>query len=186
IVIAQSRRLPKCDLAAAATCRLPLRLGFVNSGTFMTLRSIAPSLLALAAGIACAPAFGQTATTTAAEIVITGQRAAQARGIDIRQNADNSVRALSGDEAGKLPDQNVAESVRRLPGVLVANDMGEGRYVVIRGVNPNLANVTINGQTAAAPEPEGRNVKLDDIPSAIIGTVVLTETLTPDLDANAI
>ncbi|MDT9081491.1 TonB-dependent receptor plug domain-containing protein, partial [Escherichia coli] len=84
------------------------------------------------------------------------------------------------------PDQNVAEAVRRLPGVSAANDQGEGRYVLIRGVYPNLANVTMNGQTAPAPEPAGRQVKLDDVPSALIGSVKVVKTLTPDLDANAI
>ena len=54
-----------------------------------------------------------------------------------------------------LPDQNVAEAVRRLPGVSVANDQGEGRYVIIRGVNPNLVNVVLNGLTMPAPEPDG-------------------------------
>src|SRR3546814_11125491 len=41
-------------------------------------------------------------------------------------------------------------------------------------------------QTAAAPEPDSRQVKLDDIPSGLIGAVTVVKTLTPDLDANAI
>ncbi|MCB8828366.1 TonB-dependent receptor plug domain-containing protein, partial [Escherichia coli] len=75
---------------------------------------------------------------------------------------------------------------RRLPGVSVANDQGEGRYVIIRGVNPNLVNVVLNGLTMPAPEPDGRQVKLDDIPSALINSVIVTKSLTPDQDANAI
>ena len=55
-----------------------------------------------------------------------------------------------------------------------------------RGIEPNLANVTINNQTASAPEPESRTVKLDDIPSALIGSVTVVKSLTADLDANAI
>lgn len=69
---------------------------------------------------------------------------------------------LNATNVGKLPDQNVAEAVRRLPGVSVANDHGEGRYVIIRGANPNLANVTVNGQTAPAPEP-GRHRHADRV-----------------------
>ncbi len=155
----------------------------------------APSALSILFALALTPsAHAQEATSAKASadttdsdpIVVVGQRAAQRRGVEIQRNADNFVRALSGDDAGKLPDQNVAESVRRLPGISVANDQGEGRYVIIRGVNPQLANVTVNGQTAAAPEPESRQVKLDDIPAALIGSVVLTESLTPEHDANAI
>ncbi|RYF92409.1 MAG: TonB-dependent receptor, partial [Caulobacteraceae bacterium] len=36
------------------------------------------------------------------------------------------------------------------------------------------------------PEPDGRQVKLDDIPSALIGSVQVIKSLTADLDANAI
>jgi TonB-dependent receptor len=121
-----------------------------------------------------------------AALVVTGQRLAERRALQVKKIADNQVESLFADDVGKLPDQNVAEAIRRLPGLSVANDQGEGRYVIIRGVNPALANVTLNGQTAAAPEPESRQVKLDDIPSALIGSVNVIKTLTADLDANAI
>ncbi|KQV54810.1 MULTISPECIES: TonB-dependent receptor [unclassified Caulobacter] len=121
-----------------------------------------------------------------AEIVVTGQRAAERRALQTKKVANNFVEALYANDVGKLPDQNVAEAVRRLPGVTVANDQGEGRYVIIRGVDPRYANVTVNGQTAAAPEPDNRQVKLDDIPSSLIGQVSVIKSLTPDLDAAAI
>lgn len=120
------------------------------------------------------------------EVVITGQRASDRDSLEKKREATSASEIVSGGEAGKLPDQNVAESVRRLSGVSVATDKGEGRYLIIRGIEPNLANVTINAQTASAPEPESRNVKLDDIPSALIGSVQVVKSLTPDLDANAI
>jgi len=121
-----------------------------------------------------------------AEIVVTGQRAAERRALQTKKVANNFVEALYANDVGKLPDQNVAEAVHRLPGVSIANDQGEGRYVIIRGVDPRYANVTVNGQTAAAPEPDNRQVKLDDIPSSLIGAVTVIKSLTADLDANAI
>ena len=120
------------------------------------------------------------------EVVVTGTRLAERRALQTKKSADNFVEALYANDVGKLPDQNVAEAIRRLPGISVANDQGEGRYVIIRGVNPNLVNVVLNGQTLPAPEPDGRQVKLDDIPSALISAVIVTKSLTPDQDANAI
>ncbi len=120
------------------------------------------------------------------EVVISSARAAERRSLQVKKVADNFVEAIYANDVGKLPDQNVAEAVRRLPGVSVANDQGEGRYVIIRGVDPRYVNVTINGQTAAAPEPDSRQVKLDDIPSAMIGAVKVIKSLTADLDASAI
>ncbi len=121
-----------------------------------------------------------------ADIVVTGSRAAERRALQAKRASLVIQDTLNSNDVGKLPDQNVAEAVRRLPGVSVANDQGEGRYVIIRGGNPNLANVTLNGQTAPAPEPESRQVKLDDVPSSLIGSVDVVKTLTADRDANAI
>ncbi|MGD9966253.1 MAG: TonB-dependent receptor [Hyphomonadaceae bacterium] len=120
------------------------------------------------------------------DIIIFGQRASDRESLERQRDADNNVEVVSSAEAGQLPDGNVAESVRRLQGVSTVTDKGEGRYVVIRGIEPSLANVTLNGQTAPAPEPESRQVKLDDIPPSLIGSVTVIKTLTPDLDANAI
>lgn len=137
----------------------------------------------VAPGVAAAQT-GQAVTVE--EVVVTGQRASDRDSLLKKRDAVSAVEVVSANDVGKLPDQNVAESVRRLTGVSVATDKGEGRYLIIRGIEPNLANVTINNQTASAPEPESRNVKLDDIPSALIGSVTVVKSLTADLDANAI
>ena len=147
--------------------------------------------LVLAAAFQGSSAFAQADTAPAAadggdEIVVTGAREAQRKAIALKRTSDNIVETLVANDVGKLPDQNVAEAVRRLPGVSVANDQGEGRYVIIRGIAPNLVNVTLNGQTLPAPEPDSRQVKLDDIPSAMIAAVTVTKTLTADQDGSAI
>ncbi len=153
-------------------------------GRIVTGISVGAMALAIAS-----PASAQQEEAAEAEadtIIVTGQRASDRASLLKKRDADNTSEVVSANDVGKLPDQNVAEAVRRLSGVSVATDKGEGRYLIIRGIEPNLANVTLNGQTASAPEPESRNVKLDDIPSALIGSVTVIKTLTPDLDANAI
>ena len=130
--------------------------------------------------------IGLASQIAASDIVVTGNRLAERRALQTKKSADNFVEALYANDVGKLPDQNVAEAVRRLPGITVANDQGEGRYVIIRGIDPNLINVTLNNQTLPAPEPAGRVVKLDDIPSSLIAAVVVTKSLTAQQDANAV
>jgi TonB-dependent receptor len=156
------------------------------------------ALLALPAIAGAQTTPGQTPDVTAADaaqeaaaagvpdIVVTGTALGERRAIEAKRSANNLVEATYANDVGKLPDQNVAEAVRRLPGLSVANDQGEGRYVIIRGVNPNLVNVVLNGLTQPAPEPDGRQVKLDDIPSGLIGSVIVTKSLTAQQDANAI
>ena len=153
------------------------------SAAFVILCPVVAQAQAGASSPAVAPADD---AAPAPDIVVTGTRQGEKKAIDAKRQADNFVEALYANDVGKLPDQNVAEAVRRLPGLSVANDQGEGRYVIIRGVNPNLVNVVLNGLTLPAPEPDGRQVKLDDIPSALINSVIVTKSLTAEQDANAI
>ena len=111
-----------------------------------------------------APAAAPSDEDAAGPIIVTGARAAQREAVAEKRNALNTVETLRANDVGKLPDQNVAEAIKRLPGLSVANDQGEGRYVIIRGINPSLINVTLNGQTLPAPEPDGRQVKLTTFP----------------------
>src|SRR5690606_9968874 len=69
-------------------------------------------------------------------ITVTGRRAADRQAIDDKRYSDSQVDTIRADDVGRLPDQNVAEAVRRLPGVSVSNDQGEGRYLTVRGVSP--------------------------------------------------
>lgn len=131
-------------------------------------------------------AGGEVGDDAGSTIVVTGDLAAQRKAIGEKRDALNTVETLEANDVGKLPDQNVAEAVKRLPGLSVANDQGEGRYVIIRGIDPNLVNVTLNGQTLPAPEPDGRVVKLDDLPSAMIQSISVSKSVLPNQDANAI
>jgi TonB-dependent receptor len=119
-------------------------------------------------------------------IVVTGALAAQREAIAEKRDADSVVETLRANDVGKLPDQNVAEALKRLPSITAANDQGEGRYVVIRGIDPALANVSLNGMTQPAPEPDGRQVKLDDLPSGMIQSISVSKSLLASQDANAI
>ena len=119
------------------------------------------------------------------EVIVYGQSAAFASALSQERSADNLVRVLDTDAMGQFPDQNVAESLRRLSGISVENDQGEGRYVVIRGMDPDLNATSINGIRATAAEPR-RALQLDVIPSDVLDGLEVHKTLTPDMDGDAI
>jgi hypothetical protein len=77
------------------------------------------------------------------EVVVSGTRVSQLLALQRKRAADNILDAVSADTVGKLPDFNAAEAIQRLPGLSVELDQGEGRYPIIRGIDSNLNNVTI-------------------------------------------
>lgn len=120
------------------------------------------------------------------EIVVTSSRVSQLLALQRKRSAESIIDAVSADSIGKLPDFNAAEAIQRLPGLSVELDQGEGRYPIIRGIDSNLNNVTIDGNLVGAPEGDGRRVALDVIPSDLISAVEVVKAVTPDLDGNAV
>jgi TonB-dependent receptor len=127
--------------------------------------------------------------------VVEGYREGWAKALQQKKTSANIGEIVSSDSLGNLPDRNVADALARLPGVALIADSGEGQFVTIRGLNPNLNNVTLNGATLASPgirNLDGRDsvsgsvIPLDVIGSANIAQIELTKTLTPDMDASAI
>jgi len=140
-----------------------------------------------------APAMGEFSTEVrlaavgvSEEIIVVGFRVAQLSALQAKKSAVVVLDAVTGDDAGKLPDMNAAESLQRVSGTSLALDQGEGRYVSIRGIDAGLNNVTIDGQSIGAPEAGDRRIALDTIPADVLSRLEVRKTITPDLDGNAI
>jgi TonB-dependent receptor len=104
-----------------------------------------------------------------------------------KRGARNILDSVSADAMGRFPDDNAAEALRRTPGVSMEIDQGEGRFVVVRGVDASLNNVTINGQIVGTPAEFGtRGVSMDSVPADLISRLEVVKAVRPDMDANAI
>ncbi|SCZ22579.1 MULTISPECIES: TonB-dependent receptor [unclassified Pseudomonas] len=119
-------------------------------------------------------------------VEVVGQAASIDQALKEQRNADSIKSVVHADGVAQLPDENVAEAVQRLPGVSVERDQGEGRFVSVRGLGPDLNSVTINGTLVPAPESERRAVALDVLPSELVQSLSVIKTLTPDMDANSL
>lgn len=122
----------------------------------------------------------------AARILVMGQSANQASALTRKRDSDVVSDVVTRDAIGQFPDQNVAESLRRLPGVNVLNDQGEGRFVSVRGLDPELVSTSLNGVRVPSPEGDVRSVALDVISSDIIESIEVKKSLTPDMDGDTI
>jgi TonB-dependent receptor len=120
--------------------------------------------------------------------VVTAQRLGETEASALARRADapNVVNVLAGDDIRALPNVNAAEAAGRMPGVTTERDEGEGKFVQVRGTEPRLSNVTIDGAHVPGTERGSRVPKLDDVPSDMLAAIEVSKTLTADMDADAI
>ncbi|WP_448662945.1 TonB-dependent receptor [Sphingomonas sp. CJ20] len=121
-----------------------------SAGGFALLAS-ASSLL-LVATPAAAQSSDSTQADDSSEIVVTGIRKSIEDSIRAKRNADSIVDVISAEDVGKFPDNNIAESLSRLPGVTVDHQFGEGEQLSIAGVEPALNRLTIDGHSVASAD----------------------------------
>ena len=110
----------------------------------------------------------------------------EAEQINRQRTADNIVQVLSAEVITSLPNANIADAVGRLPSVTLERDEGEGKYVQIRGTEPRLSNVTIDGVNVPSPESGVRQIKLDTIASDLVESVEINKTLQANMDGDGI
>ncbi len=121
------------------------------------------------------------------QILVTADRPrGEAEAINQTRTADNIVQVLPAEVIRSLPNANVADAIGRLPSVTLYRIEGEGVYIQVRGTEPRLTNVTVDGVTLPSPEPTVRQVRLDVLPSDLVDAVELNKTLSANQDANGI
>lgn len=121
-------------------------------------------------------------------VVVTGEPLSegQAKALNQQKNALNIQSVVASDQIGEFPDSNSAEAAQRIPGVSIERDQGEGRYVLIRGTEPRLNAMMLNGDRIPSPEGEVRAVALDVVPADVLQSIEVSKTLTPNMDGDAI
>ncbi|RJE75881.1 ligand-gated channel protein [Pseudoalteromonas sp. MSK9-3] len=141
-------------------------------------------------------------------IEVRGMRRSLEASINTKRFAEGVVDAITAEDIGKFPDKNIAESLKRIPGITVQSQFGEGDAVSIRGAGSDFTKTTLNGQNVASTgwfvlEPAKRSFNYTLLPSELVGGLevykssqadiieggvggtVIVNTRTPlDLDAN--
>lgn len=117
------------------------------------------------------------------EIVVTGIRQSLANALDAKRQSAQVLDAISAEDIGKFPDKNVGEALQRVTGVQISRSGGEGSGVSIRGANPSLNRVEINGQTVlgTGAGSASRSVEFRDIPAEFVSRLEVVKSATPDM-----
>ena len=124
------------------------------------------------------------------EVVVTGIRASVQESLALQKAAVNVVNVVTAEDIGKMPDKNVADSLKRVPGVTVspagANEGGfdENDRVSIRGTGPSLTQTLVDGHNVASGDwfvldqfgTVGRSVSYTLLPSELVSKVVVEKS----------
>lgn len=140
--------------------------------------------------IASTPALAQVSNNqdvaSVDEIVVTGYQRQNELAVAQKRNADIEAEYLTTDETGQVPDFNIADALRRVPGVDTIFDEDEGRYVTIRGMDPDYTSGMMDGAMLGSSERNNRRLNMEAVPSTAIKTTEVRKSRTPDMEGNAI
>ncbi|BCW87547.1 hypothetical protein sos41_06770 [Alphaproteobacteria bacterium SO-S41] len=157
---------------------------------------------ALAQGTAAQPAAtppaGAPAPADAAaeeEVVVTGFRRSLSEAIDVKRKAVGSVDAIVAEDIAKFPDNNLAESIQRIPGVSITRDAGEGRQISVRGLNSDFTRIRVNGMesitTTGGTDSSGgtnrsRGFDFNVFASELFSAITVRKTASGDVDEGSL
>ncbi|WP_313051753.1 TonB-dependent receptor [Stenotrophomonas cyclobalanopsidis] len=162
--------------------------------TPVTLLAMAVSL-ALSAGAAAQQQSEAPSATNLDTVNVTGYRASVEKALDIKRSESGVVDAIVAEDIGKFPDLNLAESLQRIPGVVITREAGEGRNISVRGLGPDFTRVRINGMEAlttvgagdqSGGTNRGRGFDFNVFASDLFSQLIVRKTASADIEEGSL
>ncbi len=164
----------------------------MKSHLMMTTMLAAGMVLPLAAS-AQGTQPDQAAQANTSEVVVTGFRSSLQKSLNLKKQAIVVRDSIVAEDIGKFPEANVAESLQRVPGVIMTRDesSAEGQRISIRGLPSDFSVTTLNGapvHTTSAANIGGssRDFNYDVFPSELFGRVDFYKTPLAELTEGGI
>lgn len=146
--------------------------------------SAATGLAIFAASVS--PAYADQSSDGIDTVTVTGFRASVIEALEIKRNSEGLVEAISAEDIGKLPDESIADSLARLPG-LAAQRSNNGRWqdISVNGLPPSMSQTLFNGRPQASTD-NNRVIQFDQYPSDLVSAVKVYKTADATLVNSAI
>lgn len=120
-------------------------------------------------------------------IEVRGIRASAAANLAIKRLSNSTIEAITAEDIGKFPDKNIADSLQRVPGVVIQRSGGEGATVSIRGLSSDFTFTQLNGNfIASSPGRPSRSFSYSLLPSTMIEMVEVYKSSEARLDEGGI
>jgi iron complex outermembrane recepter protein len=139
-----------------------------------------------------APAPAEVQAEEGEEIVVSGFRASLQAALNVKKQSVAAVDAIVAEDIAKFPDQNLAESLQRIPGIAIQRDGGEGRAITVRGLGSQFTRVRVNGLETITTSSDGASANRDRafdfnvFASELFSSIVVHKTASAELDEGSL
>jgi iron complex outermembrane receptor protein len=117
------------------------------------------------------------------KIEVRGVRGSLNRSLSDKRMNTGIVDSISAEDLGKFPDNNISESLQRIPGVTIEREFGVGSTINLRGLGPEFTLVQINGVSSTSSgfsgqldEEGGREFDFSLLASELFSQVTIHKT----------
>ncbi|WP_213981759.1 TonB-dependent receptor [Sphingomonas sp. dw_22] len=119
------------------------------------------------------------------DIVVYGSRSARANALNLQRTAENNSDVISADDLGNFTGTTFSDALRRAPGVSFQRDSltGDGTNVVVRGLDPDMNNVKLNGLQLPVGNGTGRSADLSNLLADSVAKITISKSLLPSQDS---
>lgn len=157
--------------------------------------ALTTSVMAMAISGAYAQDRKQKVDEQPSVVVVTGLRASLESALNKKRDDNGIVDVVKSEDMGKFPDTNLAESLQRIPGVVIDRDAGEGRSVTVRGLGQDFTRVRINGieglATTGGTDSSGganrsRGFDFNVFPSELFNSLTVRKSASADVDEGSL
>ncbi|MEM9744202.1 MAG: TonB-dependent receptor [Pseudomonadota bacterium] len=142
----------------------------------------------LATVVGCSIAYPSRAAETGiieeVVAVATPIRDSQRAAIESKRSSNNVVDILAADTIGRFPDQNLADSLGRVPGLAIERDQGQARFINFRGAPFRYTKIAFDGVDVLGAE-DGRTPRFDAFPAVVTSRIAVNKAVTPAMPGEA-
>lgn len=130
--------------------------------------------------------YAKSNIVTMGTFVVATEKEGKAAALTQQRLAENMVNVISSDEFPNVAGGSVGEFLRNVPGVVIDYSNADPRSIRVRGFDPNLNAVSVDGMRAAnaASGNTNRVFEIDQISLQNVESVEVTKSNRPDQEAD--
>jgi TonB-dependent receptor len=119
-------------------------------------------------------------------LVTAGSASAEVEAVNEERAANNLIQVMPHQVLMSLPDRNLGDAISRMASVALTRNEGQDNFVGVRGGEPRLTNVTVDGFNMPSQDPGIREFDFFSVPSGVVASVNLSKTLSANMDGDGI